>query len=79
MAKKEAEEGAGSAPAMVRVRVLVDCRHGKCGSVALVDAATLAADQAVDSTGAKVGLHELDPHPQAVASAQSALRAATPI
>ena len=55
--KDEVEEG------MVEARILLDCRHGKAGALAVVSAADAEA-------GAAGG--ELDPHPDAVVAAKAA-------
>lgn len=63
MAKRR-EEGDG----LIKARVLVDCAHGKCGAVVMVDPALLAADAHPET-----GLHELDASEGAVSYAEAEL------
>lgn len=65
-----AEAEAKKATKRVKARVLLDCVHGKCGDVVLVDGDVLAADGHKDT-----GLHQLDPHKASVAYAEGELRA----
>lgn len=66
--EEQAPEPAAGKPTgkKVKARVLVDCAHGKCNDVALVDAATLAAD-----ADKETGMHQLDADKAAVAYAES--------
>ena len=50
----------------MKARVLVDCAHGKCGAVVLVDPQVLAAD-----ADPATGLRELDASEAAVAYAEA--------
>lgn len=70
-ARKAADEAAAAKKAKrVKARVLVDCAHGKCGDVVLVDPEVLAVDQHKDT-----GLHELDASKAAVSFAEGVLAA----
>lgn len=60
MSKKNSKPAVKAAEGQVKVRVLVDCEHGKSGDVAVVDA------KIVDSLAGVV-----DANPDAVAYAES--------